>query len=88
VPRYIYRCVECMSAQTYVHSMDSILGRADKCKACGAAGSLTREPSLFTTKSDRPKIKKKTGDLVKEFIEEAKESVSKEKEIYKMDQDI
>lgn len=77
-----------MSTQTYVHSMSSMLGHGDKCEACGLTGGLVREPAAFTTKADLSRLKSKPGDLVKEFIEETKESVSKEKESYKKGQDI
>ena len=70
-----------MSTQTYVHSMSSMLGH-------GLTGGLVREPAAFTTKADLSRLKSKPGDLVKEFIEETKESVSKEKESYKKGQDI
>ena len=77
-----------MSTQTYVHSMSSVLDHTDKCRNCGFAGALVREPALFTTKSDLSKLKGKPGDVVKEFIEEAKESVSREKESLKRGEDV
>ena len=77
-----------MSTQTYVHSMNSMLGHGDKCKNCGFTGALVREPALFTTKPDLARHKGRPGDLVKEFIEETKESVSQEKKSLKKGQDI
>mgnify|MGYP003126101504 FL=1 len=47
-----------------------------------------REPALFTTKTDLARHKGRPGDLVKEFIEETKESVSQEKKSLKKGQDI
>lgn len=83
MPRYIYRCLECMATQTYVHSMSTMLGQDDKCSACGSRGSLVREPAIFTTKSDLAGHKGKPGDLVNEFISDTKEAVSKEKQVLK-----
>ena len=72
-----------MATQTYVHSMTSILGADDKCSACGTYGSLAREPAMFTTKSDSPQGRGSPGDLVKEFIEDTRGEIKKEKQTLK-----
>jgi hypothetical protein len=76
MPRYIYRCLECMFTEVYVHSMKE---SADVCNSCGQTGSLVREPAAFTTRSTGLDSKRRPGELVKEFIEDVKKEVSSEK---------
>jgi putative FmdB family regulatory protein len=71
VPRYTYRCDVC---KKYFEVSHSISKKLTDCK-CGEEASLTRVPSLpfrVSTKEGKPK----PGQVVKEFIEDAKKEIS------------
>ena len=70
MPKYIYRCEECEEIFEVFHSM------AEKLVVCSCElqGSLTRIPSIpiVLTTND-------SGKLVKEYINDTKKAVEKEK---------
>ena len=71
MPRYIYRCDVC---KKYFEVSHSISKKLTDCK-CGEEGSLTRVPSLpFRVSTKEGKFK--PGQVVKEFIEDAKKEIS------------
>ena len=74
MPRYDYRCLKCDSNMIINHGMDDA---ETDCPLCEEKGSLIKEISFFT--AIKKEFSKKTGDIVKEFIEESKEEISKEK---------
>ena len=72
MPRYVYRCEQCEEQIQKVHS---IKDKLKDCPLCEEKDSLIRMPSSFNTlKKD-----KKTGTIVKEFIEDAKRDIAFEK---------
>ena len=74
MPRYTYRCDVCAE---YFEVFHSIHDRLTDCK-CGSQGSLERVPSLpFRVSIDRGE--QKPGEVVKEFIEDAREEIEEEK---------
>ena len=74
MPRYDYRCTECESDMVISHGMND--AEVD-CPLCEGEGTLIKELSFFTT--IKKVFKKKTGMVVKEYIEETKKEISKEK---------
>ena len=76
MPRYTYRCKECDQTFEAVHGM---FIKFRNCDVCSTDGSLFRVPSItYSTKSDAS-IENKTGEIVKEFISEARKEVEEEK---------
>ena len=80
MPKYAYRCKDCDSYFEVRHSMSERLEWCDDCNS----NSLTRVPQMpFVLKTKKTNNKRKVGELVKEYIEEAKNELSGEKEILK-----
>ena len=78
MPRYAYRCKTCMNEFEVFHGMSE---RLESCKEC--SGHLFRVPSTtFTTKNTV--AGEKTGQVVKEFIEDARKEIEAEKEKMKL----
>ena len=76
MPKYAYKCKECDHAFEAVHGM---LMKLRNCDICSIDGTLYRVPSVtYSTKSDAS-IENKTGEIVKEFISEARKEVEEEK---------
>ena len=76
MPIYIYSCDNCGSEITISHSMTETV---EDCEACESASCLVRRPSVFSNIKTKPDKKEKTGDQVKEFIEDAKKELSQQK---------
>jgi putative FmdB family regulatory protein len=76
VPKYAYRCKECDHAFEAVHGM---LMKLRNCDACSADGSLFRVPSITYSMKSKVSSENKTGEIVKEFISEARKEVEEEK---------
>ena len=75
MPNYVYRCKACEHEFEAFHSM---IDRLEDCYACKKEATLFRVPSAnFTT---NVKDKNKTGQIVKDFIEDAKKEIKEEKE--------
>ena len=70
MPRYTYRCDVCGNSFEVSHSISEKL---TNCK-CGEEGSLRRIPSLPFRVSAKEN-KQKTGEMVKEFIEDTKKEI-------------
>ena len=69
MPRYTYRCNACDKYFEVSHSISDKLTDCD----CGEAGALTRVPSLPFCVS--VKEQQSPGQVVKEFIEDAKKEI-------------
>jgi len=84
VPKYAYKCKECDHAFEAVHGM---LIKLRNCDECTTDGSLFRVPSVsYSTKNKAsPETEKKTGEVVKEFISDAKKEVEEQKREMKED---
>jgi putative FmdB family regulatory protein len=82
LPRYTYRCKAC---QKYFEVSHSITEKLTDCK-CGEKEALTRVPSVpFRVSTDS---EPKTGQLVKEFIDDTKKDIEEyKKELAKGVQD-
>jgi putative FmdB family regulatory protein len=84
VPKYAYKCKECDHAFEAVHGM---FVKLRNCDECATDGSLFRVPSVaYSTKNKAPP-EKKTGEIVKDFIRDAKQEVKEEKKKMKEELD-
>ncbi len=71
MPKYIYKCLSCNQDFEIYHSMSEII---DECIICEAR-TVQRIPSLsFTTVNNN-----KSGQLVKDYLEENRASVLEQK---------
>ena len=71
MPRYVYKCSECEGSFTTFHGIND---DQDYCELCLATNCVRRIPQI-------PSVKHKTnvGNVVKEYINDAKDELSKEK---------
>ena len=78
MPRYAYQCRACTHVFEVFHGMSEKL---ESCEEC--SGTLFRVPSTtFTT--TKTGATDKPGQIVKDFIEDAKEEIEAEKEKMKL----
>ena len=78
MPRYAYRCRTCTREFEVFHGMSEKLENCEEC-----SGVLFRVPSTtFTTKNTGGN--EKPGQIVKDFIEDAKEEIEAEKQKMKL----
>ena len=88
MPRYTYRCQDCEIVFQVVHSIKEKL---EDCEECQTEGVLQRIPSIpLILKKNENEEGRKPGSLVKEFIEDAKGELKKDKtelskQVYKDD---
>ncbi len=76
MPKYCYKCTECASECEVRHG---ITERLQDCSECDVEGSLVRIPQLTNFVRKQPPSEKKTGSLVKEYIEENKRILKEER---------
>jgi len=78
MPRYAYQCKACAHEFEVFHGMSEKLENCEEC-----SGVLFRVPSTtFTTK--KAAGNEKPGQIVKDFIEDAKEEIETEKQKMKL----
>ena len=79
MPRYTYCCQECEHTFEIFHMISEKLF---DCDACQTKDSLKRIPSSFRLihKDSSPENISAAGDLVKEYIQETKKDIKKQKE--------
>lgn len=77
MPFYEYHCLDCKKIFNVFHSMDK-----EYDGTCGFCESVNVEKVVSTigNKVDKGRFKAKTGDVVKQHIEEAKQEVKKQKQ--------
>jgi len=76
VPKYCYKCSECGSEVEVRHG---ITERLTDCKVCDNQGVLTRIPQLTNIVRKQEQGERKTGSLVKDYIQENKEILKEQK---------
>ena len=84
MPKYAYKCKECDHAFEAIHGM---FVKLQNCDECATDGSLFRIPSMAYSNKSKASSEKKTGELVKEFIHDAKQEVKEEKKKMKEELD-
>ena len=77
MPLYVYECGACKEAFEIRHSIKEDL---EKCILCLELDSIKRIPAMPIIIKKETGQPTKTGELVKKFIEEAREDLKKEKE--------
>ena len=75
MPIYIYECLGCEEQFKVSHGMTEDYEKCDSCES----DDIRRVPTLFTNLTKKHIIKNRTGDLTKEFIENAKEELRQER---------
>ena len=76
MPKYKYKCADCMHIFTIIHSIsdDSIV-----CEKCGKS-NLDKQLTRFSLKSNNElKTNKKVGSVVEESIEDFREDLKQQK---------
>lgn len=77
MPKYLYKCDTCNEQFEVRHLMKETLEKKEDCeKEC----KLTRIPSFFTRINTKKDKKEKVGEVVKQFIKDAKQEIKEEKE--------
>ena len=76
MPRYVYKCSYCDGEMEVRHEMSE---RLTDCKVCDNEGVLSRIPQLTNIVRKQEQGDKKTGSLVKEYIEENKRILKEER---------
>ena len=77
MPLYIYECSACKEVFEIRHSIKEDL---ERCTLCLEPSSLRRIPAMPIIIKKEEGKPTKTGELVKKFIEEAREDLKNEKE--------
>lgn len=79
MPRYTYECQKCEFIHQKRHPMNEVY---QYCPNCLEEGNLLKIPPVASINSNSKARSdhRKDGDLVKEFIEESREELDKEKE--------
>ena len=76
MPTYNYYCEECDDYYEFNHSMTELI---ELCIACESP-TFARVPSIPTyIEKKRTNVERKTGSVVKEYIEKNKKAVQQEK---------
>jgi len=76
MPKYLYRCNHCEVLVSFYHNMSE---SKQNCTECGTNNSLVKKPSSFNLESNQ-QTSAKTGQVVKQSIEEFKEDLLAQKE--------
>lgn len=76
MPIYSYKCTECETVVSVMHSMNDVLEFCTNCKESGTMIKLLTTP-VYKTKQKKQNA---VGDVTKEFIEKNKELLKQEKE--------
>ena len=76
MPKYCYKCLECESEIEVRHGMTE---RLTDCEVCNNQEVLIRIPQLTNIMRKQEQGEKKTGSLVKEYIEENRRILQEEK---------
>ena len=76
MPVYCYKCLECESEIEVRHGMTE---RLTDCEVCNNQEVLIRIPQLTNIMRKQEQGEKKTGSLVKEYIEENRRILQEEK---------
>ena len=76
MPKYCYKCSECESEIEVRHG---ITERLTDCKVCDNQGVLIRIPQLTNIVRKQEQGERKTGSLVKDYIQQNKEILKEQK---------
>tara|TARA_Y100000593_G_C4303928_1_gene334775 strand:+ start:28 stop:294 length:267 start_codon:yes stop_codon:yes gene_type:complete len=86
MPRYCYFCAYCQEEFMVMHSMSEELARKD---GCASQCDLKRIPQITSTSLKNKKDgRRKVGQVVNNFIEDAREELIQQKETLKKKREI
>ena len=77
MPIYIYECGDCLGEWKESHGMTETI---EDCFWCESK-NVYRIPAPFTNLSKKTEIKRKVGDLTKEFIQDSQKDLKAQKKI-------
>lgn len=80
MPIYTYRCQSCEGVFETFHLMSETLSI---CSLCEQVDTIEKIPSMLVGKLTTPVAKAKVGDVVENFIKDAKKEIKQEKKIIK-----
>lgn len=75
MPRYVYECSACEERFEISHSMSH---EQDECKLCNSLGTLKKVPS-FLLKAPQGTNTQRTGQVVDDYIKDAKIDLARQK---------
>ena len=75
MPIYVYACDDCYGEWKESHSMTEDINDCHWCES----NNIYRVPSTFTNLSKKTEIKRKVGDLTKEFIQDSQKELQAQK---------
>jgi len=79
MPRYSYICQQCENQVEAFHPSDERLSFCDKCETDSLKKVLSI-PTIIKNNSVNPSTNRKTGDIVKEKIEEFRQNLKEQKQ--------
>ena len=79
MPRYDYRCNSCELVFEIIHSMKEKIVDCDKCNTKGSLERLPSYANIVVNKTQEQK-NKKPGQIVNQFIEDAKKDTKAQKQ--------
>ncbi|MBL18409.1 MAG: hypothetical protein CMC82_01075 [Flavobacteriaceae bacterium] len=82
MPIYNYKCVECDEISTFMHAYGEVQKDCEKCDTKDSLVKLMSKPTILKTKSKTAGEDSEVGNLTKQFIEENREVLNKQKEEY------
>ena len=80
MPIYTYRCQSCEGVFEAFHLMSETLSI---CSLCEQVDTIEKIPSMLVGKLTTPAAKAKVGDVVENFIKDAKKEIKQEKKTIK-----
>ena len=80
MPIYTYRCQSCEGVFETFHLMSETLSI---CSLCEQVDTIEKIPSMLVGKLTTPVAKAKVGDVVENFIKDAKKEIKQEKKTIK-----
>ena len=86
MPRYYYFCEQCLDEFMITHSMSEDLNQKE---GCNSQCDLRRIPQITSTNiKKKEQRKKKTGQIVENFIEDSRHDLKQQKERLKKEQEV
>ena len=80
MPIYTYKCESCEGVFEVFHLMNDTL---DICSLCEEVGVIEKIPSMLVGKLSSVPKKQKVGDVVENYIKDAKREIEQEKKTLK-----
>mgnify|MGYP001179765561 CR=1 FL=1 len=82
MPIYKYKCEDCEEYSTFMHAYGDTRIDCEKCDGKNTLVKLINKPTIVKNKSDTNGKDSDVGTITKQFIEENREVLNKQKEEY------